>query len=208
MVGVVKAGGRARMRQQPAQIIFADSREHVGVIEGESVASGFGFDQRLVQMPAARHRIRKGRPAHEARQKSMAAGDLFNSGAEQHHRVGAVQAQLRAEGKFALARAELDFDRAQWQAELFDASAKNFHRRIEHVEARFGEILMALREQADLRRFRRPGCVGRRQPRVLQLEQMEFDFEPRTEIEARLGQRCQRVATACPALSTAPVCHW
>ena len=100
----------------------------------------------------------------------------------------AARPSLRAKGEFALARPELDFDRAQRQAELLDVAAQNLQRRIEHVEARLGEILIALREQAHLRRFRRPGRIGRRKPRILELEQMEFDFEPGEEIEAGFGQ--------------------
>ena len=50
--------------------------------------------------------------------------------------------------------------------------------RIDLIEARFGQILKALRDQLTVRRLARPGGVGGREPRVLDLEQMEFDFEP------------------------------
>ena len=60
----------------------------------------------------------------------------------------------RAEGEFALARPEFDFERAQRQAERDEvACAEQGEDRIELIEARFGEILKALREQAHLRRL-------------------------------------------------------
>ena len=161
-----------------------------------------------MQMPAARHHVGQCRPAHEAREQAVAARDLLHRRAEQHHGVGAGQAGLRAEGEFDLARAELDFDRAQRQAKRLDAAAQDLDRRIEHVVTALGEILVALREQAHLRRLRRPGGVGRRQPRVLQLEQMEFDFEAGEIVEAGFGERRQRLAERARASRTAPACRW
>src|SRR5262249_40490117 len=106
------------MCQEATQIIFAHGRKDGRGLECEGVTSGFYFDQRLMQMPAARHRVRKCRTAHEAGQEPVAARDLLNGGAKQHHGVGGVEAKLRAEGEFALTRAQLDLNRAQWQAKL------------------------------------------------------------------------------------------
>ena len=138
----------------------------------------------------------------------MAARDLLHRGAEQHHGVGAIQTRLRAESEFALAGPELDLDRAQRQADLLDAMAQQFHRRIEHVVAGFGEILVALRQQADVGRFRRPGRVGRRQTRIRQLEQMELDFQSGNEIEAGLGKRRKRIAAARARGKRHRLGHW
>ena len=180
------------MREQAAEEMKAHSRQPVGGDEG--VALRLTVDQRLMQMPAARHHVRQRRPAHEAREHAVAARDLLHRGAEQDHRVGRGKPDLRPEGELALARPELDLDRAQREIERDDATAQRRDRLIEQVEARLGEILIALREQADLRRFRRPGGVGGRKPRVLQLEQMEFHLEPGEIVVARVAEFFERVA--------------
>ncbi len=186
-------GGRTfRMLQQPGEILHAERRQAVLVREG--VALVLTLDQRLMQVPAARHHVGQRRPAHEAGEIAVAARDLLHRRAEQDHGVGGFKAHERAEGEFALAGAELDLYRAQRQAERGNAAPQDRHRRIEHVEARFGEVLVALIEQAQLRRLRRPGGVLRLKPRVLQLEQMEFHFQPGAEVEAGRGQRVERLA--------------
>jgi hypothetical protein len=105
---------------------------------------------------------------------------------------------LRPEGEFALARAELDFHRAQRHAERGDAAADRLERRIDLIETALGKILVALVEQAHLGRARRPGGVLRRQPRILQLEQMEFDFQAGEVIEAGGLEPRKRVAKDLP----------
>ena len=151
-----------------------------------------------MQMPAARKQIGQSRPAHEARQQAVAPRDLLCRRAEQNHRVGGGKAELRAEGEFALARPKLDFERAQRHAERCDAAPDRLQRRVDLIEARFGQILIALIEQLHLRRPRRPGRVFRRKPRVFQLEEMKFDLEPGKEIETLLGKAPQRVAQDLP----------
>ena len=101
-----------------------------------------------------------------------------------------------------------DLDRTQRQAKLLDAAAENFQGRIEHVVARLGEILIALREQAHLRRLRRPGRIGRRKPRILDLEQVEFDLQSGEKIEARFGQSVRARRGSGRAWRTAPACRW
>src|SRR4029079_9353263 len=129
------------------------------------------FEQRLVQMPAARHYIRQRRATHEARKHSMASGYLLCRRAEEHHGVGASQASLRTKSEFALARAKLRFHRSQRKAEMLDLAGHNFQRRIVAVATRPGETLITLCKQAPLRRFRRPRRIGRREARILNLEQ-------------------------------------
>ena len=204
-VALVAVDGRRRERgggvgvgKQAGEKMQAGGGQPVACVAGERVAAAFALDQRLVQVPAAGKQIRQRRPAHEARQKAVAPRDLFGRGAEQDHGVGGVEAALRAEGEFALARPELDFQRAQRHAERGDAAADRLQRRVDLIEAALGEILIALVEQAHLGRLRRPGGVCGREPRVLQLEQMEFDFEAGEEIEARRLQPRQRVAKNLP----------
>ncbi len=62
-------------------------------------------------------------------------------------RVGRREPDLRMEGELALARPELDLDRAQRQAERDHIAAHDFQDRLDLIEARLGEILIAGREQ-------------------------------------------------------------
>ena len=143
-------------------------------------------------------KIRLRRPAHEACQQAVAPRDLFGRGAEQDHGVGGVEARLRAEGEFALAGPQFDFHRAQRHTERRDAAADRLQRRIDLIEAALGEILVALVEQAHLGRPRRPGGVLGRQPRIFQLEQMEFDFQAGEVIESGRFEPRKRIATNLP----------
>ena len=79
----------------------------------------------------------------------MAPADLLHGAAEQHHGVGGLQAAQRLEGELALARAVLALHRAQRQAERDDVAADDLQHRLELVEAQLGEILVAVREDAD-----------------------------------------------------------
>src|SRR5229473_6944862 len=100
-----------------------------------------------MQMPPARHHICHFGPAHEARVIALSPADLLYGAAEQDHRVRGRESHLRMERELALARAELDFDRAQRQPERADLAAHCFQDRLHLIEASFSEILMALREQ-------------------------------------------------------------
>src|SRR5262249_5066677 len=142
--------------------------------------------------------VRQGRPAHEAREETVPARDLFGSGAEQDHRVGGRKPLLRAEGELALARPEFDFERAQRHAQRNDAAADRLQGGIEEGEAWLVKILVALVEQANIGGARRRGRVGGPKPRILQLEEMEFDLEPGATIEARRGKLRQGVAENLP----------
>ena len=137
------------MRQEPAEKIPAGFGQSAATVADEGIAPAFAIDQRLMQMPAARKQIGQSRPAHEAREQAVAPRDLFGRGAEQNHRVGGGKARLRAEGEFALARPEFDFERAERHAERCDAAPDRLQRRVDLVEAGFGQILVALIEQTD-----------------------------------------------------------
>ena len=176
----------------------ADRGQPAAFIADESIAAAAKLDQRLVQMPAARKQIRQTRPAHEARETAVAPRDLFGGGAEQDHGVGSGKPALRPEGEFALARPQFDLERAQRHAERGDAAADRRQRRIDLIETRFGQILVALRERAHVGRLRRPARVLRRQPRILQLEEMKFDLEAGEEIEAGRCEHRKRVAEHLP----------
>ena len=54
----------------------------------------------------------------------MAARDLLHRAAQQHHRVGGGQAGAGAKRELELARAELDLERAQRQAELLEIASR------------------------------------------------------------------------------------
>ena len=125
----------------------------------------------------------------------MTSRDLFCSRAKQDHAVSAGKARLRPEGEFALARPKLGFNRTERQPQLLYAAPQDVHRRCQHVETRFREILVALRQKADLGRFRRPGRIGGRETRILELEEVEFDFKPGEKFKPRIGKRVQRIAT-------------
>ena len=111
-----------------------------------------------MQMPAAREHVRQLRPAHEGGVIAVAARDLLHGAAEQHHVVGRLQPLARREGELALARAELDLDRAQGQAERDDVAAQDLQHRLHLVVALLGQVLIAVRQQADRRR--RAGLAG------------------------------------------------
>ena len=111
------------VREQPAEKMQPRGRQAVARIADESVAAAFAVDQRHMQMPARGEHIGQRRPAHEACQKTMAPRDLLRRGAEQHHGIGGLEAKKRPERELALARPELDFERAQRQAERGDAPA-------------------------------------------------------------------------------------
>ena len=94
----------------------------------------------------------------------------------------------RREGEFALARAELDLDRAQRQAERQDVAPDDFQHRLHLVVALLGEILIAVRQQADVGRRARLSGMLRRHLCVVELEDVEFDFEPGDKIVAAFCQ--------------------
>ena len=169
------------------------------VVRDERVGFRLPVDQRLMQMPAAGERVGKFRPAHEADQMAVPPRHLLHRRAEQHHGVGGGETQLRREGEFVLARPQLDLQRAQRHAEPEHGLAQHVHDRADLIEAVLGQVLEALRGEGHLRRLRRPVRDHvRRELRVLDLEQMEFDLEPGAIVEARLAELAERVAIELP----------
>ena len=141
-----------------------------------------------MQMPAGREHVRQFRAAHEGRVIAVALADLLHRAAEQHHGVGGLEPFLGCEGEFALARAELDFDRAQRQAEREDVAPDDLEHRLHLVVALLGQILIAVRQQADIRRLAGLAGIFGRHLCVFELEDVEFDLESGDEIVAALAQ--------------------
>src|SRR6267142_4949229 len=104
-----------------------------------------------MQMPAAGHDIRQARAAHESGVEAVAARDLLHRAAEEDHRIGRFEPRKRAQGEFELARAELDLEGAQRQAERSQVLAQELHDRLDLVVALLGEVLVAGAEQLELR---------------------------------------------------------
>jgi hypothetical protein len=134
------------------------------------------------------------RPRHEARVITLPAADLLHRAAEQHHGVGGREPDLRLERELALARAELDLDRAQRQPERDDLAAHDLEDRLHLIEAVLGQVLVALGEQAHVGRLAGPGGIAGIQPRVIQLEDVELDLEPGHIVEPGVGELLQRAA--------------
>ena len=180
-------GGGAGVLQQSGEIGAPERAQRLAAILGhERILAARARHDRLMQVPAGREHVRQFRPAHEGRVIAVAAGDLLHGRTKQHHVVGGRQPLGRRKSEFALARAELDLDRSQGQAERQHVAPDDFQRRLHLVVALLGQILIAVRQQAD--RWRRAGLAGilRRHVRVFELEEVEFDFQPRDEIVAAL----------------------
>ena len=124
----------------------------------------------------------------------MPAQDLLHGAAKQHHGIGRLQARQHAERDLDLARAVLDFEGAQRQAERRELGAQQFHHRLDHVVARFGEVLVAVGEDRHLGRF--TGLAGVRGMgfRVHGAKDMEFDLQPGDVLVAGGLQSAQRGA--------------
>src|SRR5207342_665566 len=100
----------------------------------------------------------------------------------------------RRKSEFALARAELDLDRSQRQAKRQHVAADDLQRRLHLVVALLGEILIAVRQQADGGRTSGLARILRRHMCVVELEKMEFDLEAGDEIVAALRQLIEHLA--------------
>ena len=193
------------MLQQAREIGAGERAQRLAAfLRHKGILAGRARHDRLMQMPAGRKHVRQFRPAHEGRVIAVPPRDLFHGGAEQHHVVGGRQPLGRRKGEFALARAVLDLDRPERQAQRQHVAADDLQRRLHLVVALLGEILVAVRQQADRRR--RAGLAGmlRRHVRVFQLEEVEFDLEPRDKIVAAL---CRAYRSPCDrgrASRTAP----
>ncbi len=112
-----ECGRSTRVRQQPGEEVTAERGERsLAVLRGEDIRLGFRIEQRLMQMPSARQRVRQARPTHEAHQMAVPSRHLLQRAAEQHHRICGRHAALGRERELILARPEFDLQRAQRQA--------------------------------------------------------------------------------------------
>src|ERR671937_409610 len=98
------------------------------------------------------------------------------------------------ERELALARPELDLDRTKRQAERNHLAPDLLEDGLHLIEAVLGQILVALSDQADLRRLPRPSGIGRIKAGIVDLENMKLDFEPGHVVEAGIGELLQRTA--------------
>src|SRR5215469_472435 len=98
------------------------------------------------------------------------------------------------ESELALARPELDLDRAQRQAERQHVAAHGLEDGLDLIEAGLGEERVALRDEAHLDWCGRPGRVRWRKARIVELEDMQFDLQARLEFEARRAESRQHLA--------------
>ncbi len=175
------------MLQQAGEIVAAERAQGLAVIVGhECVLAACARHDRLMQVPAGGEYVRQFRAAHEGGVIAVAMGNLFHGAAKQDHGVGGLEPLPRRKGELALARAELDLDRAQRQAERQDVAPDDLQHRLHLVVALLGQVLIAVRQQADIGRRARLAGVLRRHLRVFELEDVEFDFQPGDEIVAAL----------------------
>src|ERR1700693_6250404 len=114
----------------------------------------------------------------------MPLADLLHGTSEQDHGVGGIEALGGQKSEFALAWPELDFDRAQRQAEREDVAPENLEHRLHLVVALLGQILIAMREQADIRRLAGLARILRRHFCVFEFENVELDLEAGDEVIA------------------------
>ena len=78
---------------------------------------------------------------------------------------------------FELARAQLDFQRAQRQAQALRRVLHDGQRLVREVGAVFGQQLVAGVDEAHRWRLAGPRCLRRVEPRVVDLVEVEFDLE-------------------------------
>ena len=202
----------AAVREQAGQPAFADGRERlrrIGVAAGlgrrdaaKSVGAALGVDERLMQMPAAGHRVRKRRQADEAGVKALAAQGLAHAIAKRHHLVGRGQRIGGIEHRFHLARAELDLERGERQAEAFGGALDDAQGLVGHVGAAFAEQLVAGVNEAHLGRLARPGGALRIERRVAVARgesiDVELDLEAALQAEAGCAEAIERAAQDAP----------
>ncbi len=82
-----------------------------------------------------------------------------------------------AKHELALARPELDLDRAQRQAQRQHVAAEDIDHRLHLVEALLGQILVAVESRLTAGRLTGLAGILRREFRVFELEDVELDLE-------------------------------
>ena len=128
----------------------------------------------------------------------MPLRNLLHGAAEQHHVVGGLKSSSWCKSEFALAGTEFHFDRAQRQTERENIAPDDIEHRRHLVVALLGQVLVAVREQADFRRLSGLARVFGRHLRVFELEDVKLDLEAGDEIEAALTELVQHLAKQMP----------
>ena len=132
-------GRCASMLQQPSQILTPErAQEFTAILAHERVLAARARHDRLMQMPTGCEHVRQPRPAHEGRVIAVAMADLLHGAAKHDHGVGRLEPDRRFESEFALARAELDLDRSQRQAERQHVAPDDLQHRLHLVVALLG----------------------------------------------------------------------
>src|ERR1700679_3126293 len=95
-------------------------------------------------MPPARHRVRKGRAAHEGRVIAMTTADLLHRVTEQDHVVRRFQTARGTKHKLDLAGTVLQLDGTQIEAEGERVPPQDLGNRLDAIEPQLGEVVVAL----------------------------------------------------------------
>src|SRR5438046_9610281 len=135
-----------------------------------------------MEMPAARHYGGQLGPAHEGRLVAVAARALLYCAAQQQQRVGRLEAGQRRKRELELARAELDLERPQRQAEGFQILSQDLHHRVDEIVALLGEVLVAGGEKLHVRRGAGLARIGRLEVWIEDPEDMKLHFQAGDEL--------------------------
>src|SRR5271168_991517 len=176
------------MGEQAGEVATPEIRQQLAVRRNKHVCAGSAIAEGLMEMPAGRDNIRDPRTAHERRMIAGAPADLLHGRTKLHHEVGWVETDGRGEGKLALARPKLDFDRAQRQAQREDITPYYVDDRLDQIVALFREILISGRNELDSRRLARLTRLREADAILHELEDMALDFEPGHEVIAALAE--------------------
>src|SRR5690349_8758114 len=177
----------------------AECAQHLAAfLRHEGVLAACARDNRLMQVPAGSEHVWKLWTAHEGRVITVPPANLLHRATKQDHGVGRFKASRRLESEFALARAELDFDRAQGQAEREDVAPDDIEYGLHFVITLFRQILVAMRKKTYFRRLAGLARMLRRYLRVFEFENMKFDFEAGHEVEFTLCQFAENRSVKVP----------
>ena len=149
------------------------------------------INQRLVQVPAAGHDVGKRRATHEGRVITGAMQRLLHTIAKAHHLVGCRQGVGGAEDGFDLARAELDLQRPQRQAQALRGVAHDGQGLIGLVGPALSQQVVAGVDHRHPGRLAGPGGQGRVEAILVDAVDVEFDLQATAQAVARRGQARQ-----------------
>ena len=108
---------------------------------------------------------------------TVTTADLLDRTAEQHSSIGGAQTVLGMEREFDLAGPEFRLHRTQRQTKCNGLGPQQFDYRLELVQPRLGQVLETLGEKGGLGRRTGLSGIGRRQPGIVQLQNMKFDLK-------------------------------